>query len=129
MPPGTMSWRRERFTKLPGQECKDGAYVIDYKFQGGYVPGTKDYYRGDARTAYLPYNAKGKEALSMLIEAFKRKLTFLVGTSLTTGEKNVITWAGIHHKTSSHGGPHGYPDPNYLDNLWTELAERGITPD
>ena len=56
-------------------------------------------------------------------------MTFQVGESLTTGEKNVITWAGIHHKTSPHQGAHGYPDPNYFDNLWKELAERGITPD
>ena len=65
----------------------------------------------------------------MLIEAFKRKLTFMVGTSLTTGEKNVIVWAGIHHKTSLTGGVHGYPDPKYFENLFTELKDRGITPE
>jgi len=46
MPPGTMKWRRERYTILPGTGCKDGAIVIDYRFDGGYLP-NKVYYRGD----------------------------------------------------------------------------------
>ena len=65
----------------------------------------------------------------MLIEAFKRKLTFDIGTSLSTGEKNVIIWAGIHHKSSPIKGEHGYPDPKYFDNLWQELQDRGIKPE
>lgn len=81
-------------------KCKcDGVIVINYDFPAGVIPGTSRRYRGDSRTAYLPYNDQGRIALSMLIEAFKRKLTFMVGESLTTGEKDVIVWAGIHHKT------------------------------
>ena len=64
----------------------------------------------------------------MLIEAFKRKLTFNIGTSLSTGEKNVIIWAGIHHKSTTKRGEHGYPDPKYLDNLFQELKDRGVFP-
>ena len=64
----------------------------------------------------------------MLIEAFKRKLTFSIGQSLTTSENDVIIWAGIHHKTNLKGGEHGFPDPKYFDNLWGELKERGIEP-
>ena len=129
MPPGTMKWSRERYTNLAGTDCYEGALVIDYRFAGGMIPGENRPYRADGRTAYLPYNDKGKQALGMLIEAFKRRLTFAIGTSQTTGEKDVIVWQGIHHKTSLKGGEHGYPDPKYLDNLWKELADRGITPD
>ena len=41
-------------------------------------------YKGTGRVAYLPACKDGKETLALLIEAFKRKLTFIVGTSQTT---------------------------------------------
>jgi len=100
MPAGSMKWQRQKFGRIEGEQDSDGIIQIDYRFSGGKIPGSSDYYRPDGRTAYLPYNKRGRIALSMLIEAFKRKLTFNVGTSLTTSEKNVIVWAGIHHKTS-----------------------------
>ena len=43
------------------------------------------HYSGTHRTAYLPDTKEGREVLSLLIEAFRRKLTFKVGTSITTG--------------------------------------------
>lgn len=130
MPPGTMKWKVEKWHHLKEVlKSPDGVIVIDYRFPYGTIPGTKIGYRADARTAYLPNNQKGKLALSMLILAFERKLTFQVGKSLTTGEENVIVWAGIHHKTSEKGGVHGYPDPNYFDNLFGELKDRGIMPE
>ena len=42
---------------------------------------------------------EGLETLGMLILAFERKMTFIVGTSLTTGRSNTVCWSGIHHKT------------------------------
>ena len=123
-----MKWTRQKYGKIEGEYDSDGIIQIDYRFSGGKIPGSSDNYRADGRTAYLPYNKRGRIALAMLIEAFKRKLTFNVGTSLTTSEKNVIVWAGIHHKTSMKGGEHGYPDPKYFDNLWQELKDRGIEP-
>jgi len=62
----------------------------------------------------------------MMVEAFKRRLTFIVGTSLTTGQKNTVVWAGIHHKTSPSGGPFGYPDNTYLNRVREELSARNI---
>ena len=49
--------------------------------------------------------------------------------STTTGEGDTVTWNEIHHKTehSSNYSGHGYPDPNYLDNVLLELAVHGIT--
>ena len=60
--------------------------------------------------------------------AWERGLTFTVGTSVTTGATDTIVWNEIHHKTESHSNysGHGYPDPNYLDNVLGELAAQGV---
>ena len=63
----------------------------------------------------------------MIQEAFRRKLCFTVGTSVTTGKQNTTVWAGIHHKTSIHGGSFGFPDATYLDRVKDELKARNIT--
>lgn len=67
----------------------------------------------------------------MLVEAFKRRLTFMVGTSVTTGATNQVVWSGIHHKTSPTGGTSnfGYPDPTYFRRVTEELESRGVTID
>ena len=67
----------------------------------------------------------------MLAEAFRRRLTFKVGTSITTGHENVVVWQGIHHKTQTCGGTSsfGYPDPTYFERVTSELQARGVTPD
>jgi len=47
---------------------------------------------------------------------------------MTTGETDTVVWNEIHHKTeiqNIHG--HGYPDPNYLDNVISELAAQGVS--
>ena len=45
---------------------------------------------------------------------------------MTTGIPNQVTWTSIHHKTSLHGGIHGFPDPNYISNVNTELDNLGV---
>ena len=66
--------------------------------------------------------------LTLLRKAWDRKLTFTVGTSVTTGASNTIVWNEIHHKTESttNFSGHGYPDPNYLNNVTAELAAQGV---
>ena len=69
------------------------------------------------------------KVLQLLIVAWKRRLTFTIGTSATTGEDDTVIWNEIHHKTelgTNYSG-HGYPDPKYLDNVLLELAVHGIT--
>ena len=71
------------------------------------------------------------QVLSLLKKAWERRLTFTIGTSVTTGELNTVVWNEIHHKTefgSNHSG-HGYPDPNYLDNVLAELSVHGVNAD
>lgn len=71
------------------------------------------------------------QVLELLKVAWKRRLIFTVGTSSTTGESNTVVWNEIHHKTEmdTNLSGHGYPDPNYLDNVLAELAAQGVTED
>jgi deltex-like protein len=99
--------------------------IIDYNFPSGKG------YSGTYRTAYLPNNKEGKEILGLLKVCFDRKLTFVVGTSVTTGKRNTTVWNGVHHKTSLYGGPtcFGYPDPTYFNRVKEELAAKGVIQD
>ncbi|XP_021968355.1 uncharacterized protein LOC110863369 isoform X2 [Folsomia candida] len=79
------------------------------------------------RTAFLPDNDEGQKVLQLLRTAWDRRLCFTIGTSVTTGQQNVLVW-NIHHKTSQSGGvqSYGYPDPSYLDRVKAELRAYGI---
>ena len=101
---------------------KDGTIIIHYNFDNG--PG----YSGTKRMCFLPNIQRGREILGLLKIAFDRKLTFTVGTSITTGKKNTVVWNGIHHKTNVKGGPtnYGYPDDTYFDRVEQELAAKGV---
>ena len=103
----------------------EATIVIDYSFPSGKG------YSGTYRTAYLPNNKEGKEILGLLKVCFDRKLTFVVGTSVTTGRKNTTVWNGVHHKTNLDGGPtyFGYPDPTYFNRVKEELAAKGVIQD
>ncbi|XP_074905966.1 kinesin heavy chain [Buteo buteo] len=92
-------------------------------------PGVR--YPGTTRVAYLPDCPEGNKVLGLFRKAFDQRLTFTVGTSMTTGRANVITWNDIHHKTNCTGGPQlfGYPDPTYLARVQEELRAKGITED
>ena len=71
------------------------------------------------------------QVLNLLKEGWRRRLIFTIGTSSTTGEQDTVVWNEIHHKTeafSNHMG-HGFPDPNYLDNVLAELAAQGVKDD
>ncbi|NWH66138.1 DTX3L ligase, partial [Geococcyx californianus] len=129
-PEGTMSSKISSVS-LPGYpDC--GTIEIRYSMHSGIQtsnhpnPG-KPYY-ATFRTAYLPDNKEGREILQLLRRAFEQKLIFTVGQSRTTGAKDVITWNDIHHKTSVAGGPtnFGYPDPEYLQRVRSELKAKGI---
>ncbi|KAM9118050.1 putative E3 ubiquitin-protein ligase DTX2 isoform 3-T3 [Pangshura tecta] len=119
---------------LPGhQDC--GTIQIVYSISRGIQgpehpnPGMPYTARGFPRYCYLPDNEKGRKVLDLLRVAWKRRLIFTVGTSSTTGESNTVVWNEIHHKTEmdTNLSGHGYPDPNYLDNVLAELAAQGVT--
>uniref|UniRef100_A0A8D0GGZ9 E3 ubiquitin-protein ligase n=1 Tax=Sphenodon punctatus TaxID=8508 RepID=A0A8D0GGZ9_SPHPU len=121
---------------LPGHEGY-GTILIVYNINRGIQgpehpnPGSPYTARGFPRYCYLPDNEMGRKVLELLKVAWNRRLIFTIGTSSTTGESNTVVWNEIHHKTemnSNHSG-HGYPDPNYLDNVLAELAAQGVTED
>ncbi|XP_070963288.1 probable E3 ubiquitin-protein ligase DTX3 isoform X1 [Oncorhynchus clarkii lewisi] len=131
---GTMMVERDPDLELPGHEGY-GCICIIYSFTPGLQapehpnPGVS--YPGTDRVAYLPDSPEGNRVLGLLRRAFDQRLIFTIGTSMTTGMHNVITWNDIHHKTSIWGGPRcfGYPDPTYLVRVTEELREKGITAD
>ncbi|XP_036434798.1 LOW QUALITY PROTEIN: E3 ubiquitin-protein ligase DTX1 [Colossoma macropomum] len=94
-------------------------------------PGKKFTARGFPRHCYLPDTEKGRKVLKLLIMAWERRLIFTIGTSSTTGESDTVVWNEIHHKTEfgSNLTGHGYPDPNYLDNVLVELSAQGVGED
>ncbi|XP_072325363.1 probable E3 ubiquitin-protein ligase DTX2 isoform X2 [Scyliorhinus torazame] len=108
-------------------------YNIPHGIQGPEHPNPGKPYttRGFPRHCYLPYSEKGKQVLELLKVAWNRRLIFTVGTSNTTGETDTVVWNEIHHKTEmgSNVSGHGFPDPNYLDNVIAELAAQGVTED
>jgi len=108
--------------------------VIQYEFPSGTQvtihPNPGKRYHGTSRTAYLPANPEGLEVLELLKRSFRRRKSFTVGTSITTGRSDCVIWNGVHHKTNTHGGTScfGYPDPTYFQRVKEELAAKGIIP-
>jgi deltex-like protein len=96
-------------------------YDLPSGVQTNYHESPGEEYHGTSRIAYLPNNLQGKLLLKRLKYAFRHGLTFQVGTSLTSGRKNQITWTSIHHKTSLYRGTHGFPDPDYISNCNSSL--------
>ncbi|XP_059575304.1 probable E3 ubiquitin-protein ligase DTX3 [Alligator mississippiensis] len=131
---GRMLVSKDSGLLLPGYE-KYGTIIIQYVFppgvQGAEHPNPGVRYPGTTRVAYLPDCPEGNKVLGLFRKAFDQRLTFTIGTSMTTGRANVITWNDIHHKTNCTGGPQlfGYPDPTYLSRVQEELRAKGITED
>ncbi|CAG5131585.1 unnamed protein product, partial [Candidula unifasciata] len=130
-PPGTMSVYLKHVS-VTGYESFP-TWEIEYFFPSGNQkdnhPNPGERYTGMTRTAYLPATDQSFHVLKLLRLAFLRKLTFTIGRSLTSGRENSIVWNDIHHKTRLNGGLYGYPDPNYLQNVYEELARKGVTFD
>ncbi|CAB1120739.1 unnamed protein product [Ectocarpus sp. CCAP 1310/34] len=132
-PDGTMTVRTHRRGAIPlsGYES-DGTILIQYSFPSGTQsskhPNPGSAYHGTSRTAYLPDNAAGREVLALLRKSFDQRMTFTVGTSITTGRSNCVIWNGVHHKTNTTGGSSsfGYPDPGYFGRVKAELLAKGI---
>ncbi|XP_068450021.1 E3 ubiquitin-protein ligase DTX3L isoform X2 [Clinocottus analis] len=129
-PRGKMTTRFNSSSLLGFPNC--GTITINYNIPSGIQtekhPNPGKHYSGITRTAYLPDNKEGKEVLQLLKKAFEQRLIFTVGTSVTTGMENQVTWNDIHHKTNHSGGAacFGYPDPAYLSRVKEELKAKGI---
>ncbi|KAL6994636.1 E3 ubiquitin-protein ligase dtx1 [Sarracenia purpurea var. burkii] len=125
-PPGTMDWEIIDMP-LPGFP-NTRSIQITYQIASGIQgmehpnPGRPYYAVGFPRVCYLPDTMKGRMVLRLLKIAFKRKLIFTIGRSVTTGREDVVTWNDIHHKIN----PRGRPDPGFLDRCLEELSAHGV---
>eukprot|EP00899_Mesostigma_viride_P005221 jgi/Mesvir1/146/Mv13511-RA.3 len=125
----TMTHQLDRGLTLAGSA--QGAIKITYHVPDGRQDCDGQYpgkpFEGTFRTAYLPDSSEGHDVLKWLQQAFQQRLIFSVGTSLTTGKDNVVTWAGIHHKTDlTPNAEHGYPDDTYLKRVKEEMQQAGV---
>ena len=109
----------------PSQTLKI-SYNIPSGTQMSYHPSPGIQFSGVSRIAYLPDVPAGRDLLVRLQYAFAHGLTFRVGTSLTTHQPNVVTWASLHHKTSLSGGSFGFPDATYIDRCNAELNDKQV---
>jgi len=134
MPAGSMVIKRHEPGQVPLSSFeKYGTYQINYNFSNGTQdnrhpePGRS--YKGTNRTAYFPDTPEGRELVKLFKVAWKRRLLFRVGTSVTTGHSNCVIWNGVHHKTNTSGGAtnFGYPDEGYFDRVREELEGKGVT--
>ena len=125
MPKGTMKAFIQNF-HCSGYEQTE-TIEINYNFPSGFQNGI--HYTGTRRRCFLPNTKEGREILGLLKVAFERKLTFTIGTSVTTEIKNTTVWNGIHHKTNISGGAtmFGYPDNTYFNRVKEELAAKGVS--
>jgi deltex-like protein len=119
--------------KLAGYSCP--TLVIRYNIrdgtQGEHMPNPGAPYKGTNRHAFLPFNSEGIETLRLLRLAWDNKCIFKVGTSLTSGEENVVCWGIVPHKTDSNPDEQtavqfGFPDDNYFERVKYACNNLGI---
>lgn len=124
---GTMSWRCEDF-RLPGYEEAQsmvGTYVIEFEFPSC-TDETGTPFDGRKLRGYLPANCVGTVLLELFKVAFRRRIMFGLGTSMSFGTFRPTF--NIHLKTNSRmGGEHGYPDDCYFKRSLEELRSNGVT--
>jgi Deltex C-terminal domain/Ring finger domain len=123
MPSGTM-----QIEVRPGLTCSGhsaGTRLITYRIYEGrqkvYHENPGKMHGWAHRIAYVPDCQEGRNLIKRLKFAFAHDLIFTVGTSLTSGTPNSVTWSSIHHKTNLSEGAHGYPDPGYFINANEDL--------
>ena len=129
MPEGTVSIYYFNPGVIPCDGFEDvGTYQVYYRFPDGVRDDT--YYTGTKRVGFFPDTPEAVEVMRLFLLCFERRLTFTVGTSVTTGRENCVIWNGVHHKTCPSGGPanFGYPDRSYFSRVKEELAAKGIFP-
>jgi len=126
MPNGEMSWTRRKQEDCEGYEGA-GCYQIIYKIQDvSYKDGSKylDY------KVYLPGNTQGKKWLALLILLFQHRFTFQTAKLINNPDKVSTFWGQIQHKSNTKGGgPNGFPDFNYLNDLISGCRTLGISCD
>jgi len=122
---GSLRWYTEAFS-LPGHPDAEETIVIEFHFPSG-VDESGQAYDGRKPKGYLPGNAQGILLLELFKVAFRRRVMFGLGESMTFGHRRPTF--NIHIKTSTNRGSagHGYPDGAYFKRALEELQANGVT--
>ena len=110
----------------------DGVITMNFVFKSGtqrpYMPNPGVAFQGATRNGYLPDNEEGRKVLKRIVTAFLTGKMMFVGTSMTTGLSNVVTYGSIHLKSQIRGGSrvHGWPDASYFANVNEELDSSNV---
>jgi len=103
-PPGTMHVAEHAGATVPGFAPNSGVLEITYTLPNGIQtaehPSPGSPFWGTTRRAYLPATTEGRQVLELLKIAWRRRLIFTVGTSVTTGASNCVVWAGTYLHSS-----------------------------
>lgn len=121
---GSLEWHSEQFA-LSG--CRATQTIV---IQFTFPPGASDNgepHDGRRPKGYLPGNTQGVILLELFKVAFRRRVMFGLGQSMTLGTFRPTF--NIHIKTSTHRGQqgHGYPDDDYFQRALEELKTNGVT--
>jgi hypothetical protein len=125
---GTMSWIRLPVT-VPGETCPS-CIEITIDFPAGQDNRGKDY-QARIEKAYLPDNNLGNLVLELFKTAFRRRILFDIGYSMSYEGRYWPVISNISLKTSIEEfdppDPHGYPDKRYLTRVIEQLRSRGVS--
>lgn len=128
-PSGTMKVSVKQDISCQGYDtvgCIEIKYDIFEGVQKSYHEKEGESFDATTRYAYLPNTRDGYYLVKRLKFAFRRGMTFQIGTSLTTNKEGVVTWASIHHKTSRTQGTYGWPDQTYFVRVNSELDNKCV---
>ena len=118
---GWMSWTYENYS-LPGHPDSKQTIVLQFVFPEG-ADAEGSYEKREPR-GYLPANLQGILLLELFKVAFRRRVMFGIGQSMTFNRRRATF--NIHIKTSREGGMvrHGFPDEGYFGRALDELKAR-----
>eukprot|EP00929_Paragymnodinium_shiwhaense_P070962 TRINITY_DN36045_c0_g1_i2.p1 TRINITY_DN36045_c0_g1~~TRINITY_DN36045_c0_g1_i2.p1 ORF type:complete len:977 (-),score=131.76 TRINITY_DN36045_c0_g1_i2:137-3067(-) len=121
---GSMGWQLER-ESLPGH-AGDYTIVLVFDFPSGKDEDGQPYDHRRQR-AYLPDDVPGRLLLQLFRLAFRRRVMFGLGLSMTLAVRRATF--NVHVKTSRTGGAtkHGFPDDDYFARAIEELSSNGVT--
>ena len=78
-----MTWTFKQEMQCAG--FNQGTWEVNYTIPSGVSKASGKNFNGTSRRSFIPDCPEGREVLFLLAKAFERKLTFIVGTSVTSG--------------------------------------------
>uniref|UniRef100_A0A182Q4P1 E3 ubiquitin-protein ligase n=1 Tax=Anopheles farauti TaxID=69004 RepID=A0A182Q4P1_9DIPT len=126
-PHGTMCC--ELVATVPGN-TPTAVHKITFNFTSGLQgyqhpnPGKPFFAVGFPRHCFLPNTSLGMKMVYYLDVAFKRRLLFTIGRSVTTGSDDVVMWTHPEYMSQLTTM---FPDPEIVDRCLQQLVHLGVT--